>query len=201
MIFFTADQHFYHENILGLANRPFTGMDEMNTYLVQRWNEMVDEDDIIYHLGDFTLETAEYADRIFKQLNGRIKVLGNHTHHDRRWLPANFGLSDFESGSGWAVEILPPLQRLSFRDYTLERGNLNLVLCHFPMAIWESKHYDAVHLHGHSHGNYHRDNELVFDVGVDVQDYLPVSLDEILRLALNRKRTIVPVGERNNGSE
>ena len=41
MIYFTADIHFYHENIINLTKRPFKNADEMNKKIIDNWNNIV----------------------------------------------------------------------------------------------------------------------------------------------------------------
>ncbi len=76
MIFFTADQHFYHENIIKYCNRPFRNMEEMNEELIKKWNEAISPIDHVYVIGDFVLGRAEkQVERlvsIVKQLKGHI---------------------------------------------------------------------------------------------------------------------------------
>ena len=39
--YFTADQHFGHQNIIGYCDRPFHSVGEMNAVLVANWNAVV----------------------------------------------------------------------------------------------------------------------------------------------------------------
>jgi calcineurin-like phosphoesterase family protein len=50
---FTADTHFGQKRTLELSRRPFTSVDEMSWEMVRRWNTIVGENDVVYHLGDF----------------------------------------------------------------------------------------------------------------------------------------------------
>ena len=52
MIYFIADTHFNHANIIKYCNRPFKNTDEMNKYIIRKWNSVVKERDTVYHLGD-----------------------------------------------------------------------------------------------------------------------------------------------------
>ena len=52
-VFFTSDTHFSHATIIKFCQRPFKDVSHMNDELVQRWNEVVGPDDIVFHLGDF----------------------------------------------------------------------------------------------------------------------------------------------------
>lgn len=76
-IFVTSDHHFFHGNIIKYCNRPFASYQEMNDYMIEKWNEVVQEGDIVLHLGDFAFRGK--ANLIRPQLNGKIiLVRGNH---------------------------------------------------------------------------------------------------------------------------
>ena len=189
MIWFTADQHFGHANIIKFTNRPFADVDEMDKHLIDRWNSSVASADTVYHLGDFTLGVVTRARHYFSQLNGKIYVLGNDWHHDRRWLPTwhipgeepriRIGVAPFFSASSLRVAILPPLHVLEFSELGTDEHPLAVTLCHYPIAVWDRKHYGAWHLFGHSHGQ-HDNGGFSFDVGVDAHNYDPVSLDQVI---------------------
>lgn len=164
--FFTSDTHFGHENIIRYCRRPFANTVEMDQAIIERWNEAVQDDDVIYHLGDFTLRGRDFAVRILRQLRGRIRILGNHWHHDKRWLPSGFGASGLYGRSKYEVEILPPL---AVRNL----GGRVLVMCHYPLGEWDRKHHGAWHLHGHSHGT-HRGYGALLDAGVDCHGFHPI---------------------------
>ena len=54
--FFTADEHYRHENIIKYCDRPFTSVDEMDAEIIRRHNEMAESKDVVIHAGDFTIE-------------------------------------------------------------------------------------------------------------------------------------------------
>ena len=57
--YFIADTHFNHENIIEYCNRPFKNAKEMSEYIITKWNSVVTQKDIVYHLGDVGFETTE----------------------------------------------------------------------------------------------------------------------------------------------
>ena len=62
-----------------------------------------------------------------------------------------------------------------------------LVLMHYPIVEWNGFYHNSIHLHGHIHADHLynvrcRDAHLRrYDVGVDANDFKPVSFDEIIR--------------------
>ena len=61
MIYFTADLHFYHDNIIKHANRPFQDSEEMNRVLVRNWSQLINLQDEVYILGDLTMKGPAFA--------------------------------------------------------------------------------------------------------------------------------------------
>jgi len=61
MYFFTADEHYYHKNIIKYCNRPFANVENMNRALIGRHNEVVSNTDTVVHAGDFTLAKRVYV--------------------------------------------------------------------------------------------------------------------------------------------
>lgn len=68
MIYFIADTHFNHDNIIKYCNRPFKNSQEMNEYIIKKWNSVVKKEDTVYHLGDVGFGTTE----ILKELISRL---------------------------------------------------------------------------------------------------------------------------------
>ena len=175
---FTADNHFGHENIIDFQKRPYLNTGVMDRDMIERWNARVQPSDTVYHLGDFTLGYAGRAIQILKKLNGTIFMLYTSFHHDRRWLS--------NSEARKYVRVMPPLVALECPAYGDGEFNLPIILCHYPMAEWDRRHYGSWHLHGHSHGEYAAPGNIL-DVGVDCWDYAPIALTQI-KLILDTKR-------------
>jgi calcineurin-like phosphoesterase family protein len=182
-LFFTADQHFGHENIIKFTGRPFATVDEMDTAMIERWNKVIPPNGTVFHLGDFTLGDPADAERYFSQLNGNVQVLDNPWHHDRRWLIDKH----YRTKSGYPVELISPLVVLEL-PFARERP-LIINLCHYPLAVWDRKHYAAWHLHGHSHGKHQYTDDAstyAIDVGVDCWNFHPLSFGGILEVMYER---------------
>ena len=78
-VWFTADLHLGHANIIDYSNRPFADADSMNRALVEGWNETVDAGDDVWVLGDFALGKIADTLPMVAELRGRkILLAGNH---------------------------------------------------------------------------------------------------------------------------
>ena len=164
---FTADNHFGHANIIKYCDRPFSCVEEMDEAMIERWNEVVGHDDLVYHLGDFTLGNKSMARSYFRRLRGQIRVLSNPWHHDKRWLGREC------CGMSGTVEYMKSIAILEYVP--------PIIMCHYPFAHWDREHYGSWHLHGHSHGKHIAPGKIL-DVGVDCHRFCPVSLGEVTKI-------------------
>ena len=164
--YFTADQHLGHANIIQYCRRPFGSVEHMDEVLIQNHNRRVRPKDTVYILGDFTLRSRKWAMDYASRLHGtKLFIQGSHDS----WMRG--------IGGGLIVErmyILPPLYTLELTDHP------PIVLCHYPMLVWDRSHYGSWHLFGHQH-NHSREvrRGLSLNVGVDCWSYQPISLDEV----------------------
>jgi len=168
MIYFTSDLHFYHTNIIKYCSRPFHTVKEMNETLISNYNSVVSEEDTVYILGDITIKrNSSFIDKIAIMVNllrgTKHLILGNHDKYSEEFYLNNCGFASVN------------------RELELD----NMVLVHEPMRFSE-KHSGKLLLHGHCHFPFPRgyhDNflrtEKVYDVGVDANNYRPVSLMHI----------------------
>jgi len=165
-IFFTADTHFGHTNILKYSakTRPYADVNAMNRALIEAWNSVVTDKDEVWHLGDafFKIKPFEIKS-IWDQLRGRKHLIyGNHDHSETRKLP-------------WASQ--------SFGKYLRVNG-YDLHLSHHPVVFgqWNKANHGGMHLYGHVHGEtMYTVPCRVLDVGVDNVGFTPISFDEVIR--------------------
>lgn len=91
-IWITSDTHLGHDRDFIWKPRGFNSVDEMNNEIVKRWNEKVQPEDIIYHLGDIMLGDNEVGESLLKQLNGNIRfIIGNHDTNSRIKIYEKYG--------------------------------------------------------------------------------------------------------------
>ena len=171
-VYFTSDTHFGHENIIRHCNRPFRNAEEMNAELIRRWRETVPEDGIVFHLGDFAHGNASLWNDILSALPGRkYLILGNH---DMKALRQGY-MGRFE---------------LVAQQMTIRVGGQAIVLNHNPFLCYGGSYRDVWQLFGHVHsgpashtGVDHPRLRMLFplqyDVGVDNNDFRPISFTEV----------------------
>lgn len=176
MIFFTADTHFNHENIIQYSNRPFGSLEEMTEALVANWNFRVANGDTVYHLGDFALsygaKDIPLISDLLIRLNGqKILIKGNHDRkevlRDQHWQNV-----------------------LDYNELKMDFGGVHkqrIVLSHYAHRVWNQMHRGAWMLYGHSHGSLPDIGGKTMDVGVDSNDYRPISMDEVQELMNGRE--------------
>ncbi len=170
--FFTSDTHFGHGGALGLFRRPFGSVAAMNEELIARWNATVGPEDEVWHLGDFAIRqpAARVAQWLFRLNGSKHLIAGNNDPPGTTEQP------------GWA-SVQP------YGELTL--GGVLLILCHYPFRSWQGMAKGSINLHGHCHGRLDPQPRQ-FDVGVDVWDFRPVTLAEIIGRAGRGKAGGVP---------
>lgn len=157
-IFFCADTHFQHTRIISYCSRPFATIEEMDKRLIENWNDLVSAKDVVYHLGDFAWRDVAYYR---KQLNGEIHlILGSHD-------------KDIQNLERCFASVS------NLKEIVIE-GQL-IVLCHYAMRTWRASHYNSWQLFGHSHRRLKPEGKQ-WDVGVDNNNFKPVSFEEIKRI-------------------
>ena len=173
MIYFTADLHLGHKNVVQLCHRPFSTAEEMDEALISRWNDRVGKKDTVYIVGDLLWDKKQVAAYLSRLQGQKILITGNH---DAQWLKAP-GAADFFQ------QILPYLQ--------LRTEGRSLTLCHYPLLEWAgSRPDDGKHMGYLIHGHIHNRIDPLYDslfrrphalnAGVDINHYRPVTFEELL---------------------
>jgi len=165
-IFFSADHHFGHKNIIKYCDRPWHDRDSMDDDLINLWNATVPEDGVVFYAGDFSFRGTGETMAIMEQLNGTKHLIrGNHDTNVQEGVLKQFA---------------------SILDYTaihVEELSQHIVISHYPFRTWEKMHYGAWQLHGHSHGKLPPMGGQL-DIGIDraaalLGQYRPFNLLEI----------------------
>ena len=173
-VYFTSDTHFYHSNIIGFCKRPFKNVEDMNETLIENWNRVVGQDDIVFHLGDFCRGGSHEWTKILNRLNGKIYlILGNHDLKNIR--------------QGYASRF-----ELTSMQMHIEVDKQKIYLNHCPPLCYGGAYGNTWQLFGHVHtskNNTGKDAlrlDMIFptqyDVGVDNNDFTPVSFAQVKRI-------------------
>jgi calcineurin-like phosphoesterase family protein len=161
-VFFTADEHYSHKNIIKYSNRPFSSVEEMNESMIDNHNFTVTNRDITFHLGDFALinNPKIVHEDIINKLNGEhIFLKGSHDY----WIKDKNALT--------LVEVMVD-------DY-------HITLCHYCLRTWPRSHFNTWHLYGHSHGGLPAIGKS-HDVGVDNNNFYPLSFSGLYDIMKNK---------------
>lgn len=175
MKFFTADTHYFHQELLGdndFAPRTFKNVAQMHQVMIQNWNKVVKENDTVYHLGDVAMHPAYEKGfpevlMILRQLKGKIIFIkGNHdTRAFFNYLAQNDpGMANGEAK--FAFEDVGALIKFNHHQY---------YLTHYPMLLGVTK--NIRNLHGHIH-HYSVPIAEDLNIGVDAPEiaFLPEKL-------------------------
>jgi calcineurin-like phosphoesterase family protein/2'-5' RNA ligase len=185
-VYFIADTHFDHKNIIRYCHRPFSSVAEMNRAMKNNWNNTVGDNGIVYFLGDWSFGRGSRPPAYWK---GRMKgnIVSIRGSHDRRQSGIRF--QDFEE---------------------LHATGYNFLLIHNPnpndghntqeqKEKLENWYGWIVHGHVHDKAPFIDGVKKRINVSVEVINYKPVSLEYLLSLDLDsikRMRTIDSPPER-----
>ena len=196
-IWFTADTHYMHKNIVrGESDwedlsgcRPFETKEEMNAEIVDGINKYVKKDDILFFLGDWSFGGFDNIEEFRKQLDVDTIhfILGNHDHHV---------LND----KNGIRSLFTSVENYRFIDI----DGQGMALCHYPIISWERAYRHAWMIHGHTHNMLpHKDTiqwsgdkywlatGKMFDIGMDSAyanfgEYRPFKFQELKEILKDR---------------
>ena len=159
MIYFISDTHFFHKNICKYCDRPFSTVEEMNSYIIAQWNRYIRQNDMVYFLGDFGLGPKELLKETLAKLNRKriILVSGNHDGSDAKMKEMGFD------------EV--------YRYLDISLSGIRMILSHRPLY----SPYIDINISGHVH-NLYQINGNIINVGVDAWKFRPISLREVVAL-------------------
>ena len=215
-IWFTSDTHYMHRNIAGpkvskweSGYRDFKDEKEMSKCIVDNINKYVKEDDILYHLGDWSFGGIDNIWAFRKQVDCKNihLVLGNHDTHiyNNRTLP-NSTIKQWD-GYGYvntrcyAKEIFSSVSEV----LDVQHGKSDFFLSHYSHRVWHGSHKGVIHLYGHSHDSLDKDGNYwgkSMDVGIDsakriLGEYRPFKLEEVVDI-MNKRDVYLPDHHKEN---
>lgn len=174
-IWFTSDLHFGHNKDFLYAPRGFDNIYSHDKEIIQNWNTSINDNDIVYVLGDIMLNDNDYGKQCFNQLKG-IKhiILGNHDTVTRQNLYSE----------------LRGVVNITYAD-VLNYGKYHFFLCHYPTL---TDNFDrgrkTFNLHGHTHSpdKFQFIQHCCYNVALDAHNNQPVEINEIINDLRSRRQ-------------
>ena len=152
MRYYISDCHFYHEKLLErMDKRGFSSVEEMNQYMIDKWNNKVRKNDEVVILGDLSWGKLEQTKELLSKLNGTLfMVRGNHDHF--------LDKTDFDKS-----------RFVWIRDYAeIYDNKRKVILCHYPIMCYNGQYRldkkgcpKTYMLYGHVHDTF--DQRLIED--------------------------------------
>jgi calcineurin-like phosphoesterase family protein len=131
----------------------------MNREIVRRWNDVVDKDDLVYHVGDFAFKGILNGRRFEKILNGDIvHIQGNH-----------------DLNNGIKTYITKCMMFFGGKDVFVQHHPPEIIpICDFVLCghIHEKWKFKLLKKHP---------NIPIINIGVDVNQFVPVSTNSVLK--------------------
>ena len=159
-IYFMSDLHYNHENILKMSDRPFSKIQDMNSWIISEITKKITPNDILIDLGDmfWHMSDTEMESQFLSKIKPGmfIKILGNHDSEK---------VFRTSSKVNKYFDIITDLLDI---QVNYDNTNIMCTLCHYGLLSWNHMAWGAIMLMGHSHGNLDEYNESVPDLRVDV---------------------------------
>lgn len=202
-VWFIADLHIGHKKILEYHNERADFMhlknrydiNEHDEYIINMWLNTVSRGDVVYVLGDFILNNAEYTNKVLNKLksNGcKIHlIVGNHDKSTLKFP------NMFESIS-YIKDVIFKKNEFNFLN-----EDFKCVLCHYPMKTWSAKPYGSMQLYGHVHNEalwIDEQDDLCLNVGIDnpLLNGKLISLEDVYSYYLKKLNQLNPVEYNDN---
>ncbi len=152
MRYFTSDWHLNENRIFDFNPffRPFESIEEQNTVIINNINKYVQPDDILYHLGDVSVDLSgiKLLDQI--KCENKILIIGNYD-------------IDF-------IQQLKPYFNEIYDELETEINNRKLYLTHYPTK----QKPDVYTICGHIHSLW-KVQPSMLNVSCDAWHFRPVS--------------------------
>lgn len=198
MMYVVSDTHFFDKNLLGMddfAPRPFDSTEAMNEAIIKNWNNRVEPNDIVYHLGDIAVNYTkpprigdEQVLQVLNELNGHLVLIkGNHDRRD---------LFKYLDAHNYLIHGQP---KFEFHDVgkLIKYNHQQFYMTHYPLLLGIAP--QILNLHGHIH-HYMVPTENNINVGIDAPELdllpnkpqfgAPILLREVDEIAKLKKKKI-----------
>ena len=164
-VFVTSNLQLGRPAAIKTYKRDFKSVDEMNDALINKWNSIITNKDVVYHLGNFALDPKTAQDALLR-LNGTIYFsLGEHDKAIETLSEKNL----FRPG----VSIVKCLEELP---------ELNSVISYWPLGTWpkKTKNYSIIGYPGKKFKS--NPKSKIINVSTDLWNNEPQDLERIIEI-------------------
>lgn len=174
-IWLTSDTHLNHNKDFIWKARGFASIEDMNAAIIERWNSVVKDEDIVYHLGDVMMGADLQAGlRMISKLKGqKYLAFGNHDTDARlKAFKTNHFFQDIQMG------------------YRIKINKKIFILTHYPTVTANGEDIRTINLYGHTHqeNNFFENRPYMYHVGVDSHDCYPIKIEDIIEEIRNKQK-------------
>ena len=169
MIYITSDTYFGRSS--KAKERGFKDTQSMQDEMIKLWNDQVNDNDIVYHLGNFAWDLIS-AETAFLNLNGTINIIG----------------SSFDYETLETINIFEKVYKIPNDIHVIE--SLDCVLSHWPLRSWPCKNKGSLHIHGGDKrfkANLQKENR--FNANCDLWSLAPISLESLIEISTDFKKS------------
>ena len=161
-VYFMSDPHFGHKNLA-----KYRGMtsDESDKLIISNWNNLITKNDIVYLLGDITMEYHQAVRYYMSQLKGIIRVIpGNHDFRQTCQILQDMG-----------ILVMGCLEYKGF------------ICTHIPIHPMELEGFYRGNIHGHIHDPKIDYGKKYINVTCERINYTPVEFDKLVEIFINKQ--------------
>lgn len=180
------------------CGRPFFTVENCDEAMIERWNATVRPEDTVFHMGDVAMK-LHFVKKILPLLNGKkILIVGNHDLMYDYFIKTR--------GQKYVDQMYDEYKKAGFAEvhksgYEIAVNGHTVRLCHFPTKNSHDNYHDNKHdaarpfdngqlnICGHVHQSWLKRGNNV-NVGVDVWDFTPVSLETVFIIWFNGQRNV-----------
>jgi calcineurin-like phosphoesterase family protein len=152
----------------------------MNAAIANNINAVVQQDDILFHLGDWSFGGLDNIRQFRHQIacQNIHLIYGNHDTSIRN-----------DSSLQKLFSSVQDYLELDVRMYTGDSQKKlvfqqEFMLMHYPISSWAKMNKGSIHLHGHVHFSPQKriGKGKIMDVGVDGNDLKPISILDVMKI-------------------
>lgn len=165
--FVTSNTQFGRQSAIGKWKRPYANVDKMTSDIIEKWNNIVSANDIVYHLGNFGWDPKTAYDCILKLNYRKLYIMVGENDQPildlkrKGTLPQN-------------VEIIEPYHTID---------SLNLTLNYWPMGEWPKKNKKYYGVIGYPSRKYKTvPKKRIINCSIDQCNYKPQDINSLIDL-------------------